>query len=176
MTLRYVLFHAIGAHVVKQRAGAGDREAQFSLGYRFVSEADWVAGRKLGTSGRSPKADAGFALCTAQFPGLSPDCDASIDVATVDQTFICGCRPWAEEGTALLEQAAGQGHAYDMRAMGSMHDARNEHEQAVEWFTKIAEAGLPGAFYDLGCCLDHGKGVAPDYIGGILVQARGGRW
>ena len=65
---------------------------------------------------------------------------------------------------ALLEKAAGQGHAYAMVVLGSVHRARKEHEQAVEWFTKGAEAGLPGAMYDLGCRLDTGEGVAaPDY-------------
>jgi hypothetical protein len=51
-----------------------------------------------------------------------------------------------------------------MDTLGSIHCARNEHEQGVEWFTKGAEAGLPGAMSRLGCCLDWGKGVAaPDY-------------
>jgi len=65
---------------------------------------------------------------------------------------------------ALLEKAAGQGHAYAMKVLGSIHSARDEHEQAVGWFTKGAEAGLPGAMFALGCCLDAGDGVAaPDY-------------
>jgi hypothetical protein len=50
-----------------------------------------------------------------------------------------------------------------MYAMGGIHDAREEYELAVEWFTKGAEAGLPPAFFDLGCCLDRGEGVARDY-------------
>jgi hypothetical protein len=41
-----------------------------------------------------------------------------------------------------------------------VHDAREEHEQAVGWFTKSAGAGLPKAMYDLGVCLDKGEGVA----------------
>jgi len=65
---------------------------------------------------------------------------------------------------ALLEKAAGQGHAYAMEALGSVHDARKEHEQAVEWYTKGAEAGLPKAMFNLGWSLDAGEGVAaPDY-------------
>jgi hypothetical protein len=67
---------------------------------------------------------------------------------------------------ALLEQAAGQGHAYAMHAMGGIHHVRNEYEQAVAWFTKGAEAGLPNATFNLGVCLDQGQGVvAPDYPG-----------
>jgi hypothetical protein len=61
-----VLFRAVGGELVKQRAGAGDREAQYSLGYRLVKEADRVAGAtNLGAPGRSPILDVGFALCTA---------------------------------------------------------------------------------------------------------------
>jgi len=80
------------------------------------------------------------------------------------KSLICGCRPWAEEGTALLEQAAGQGHAYAMEALGGIHLMRKEHFLAVEWYTKGAEAGLPRAMFVLACCLDQGEGVAaPDY-------------
>ena len=63
-----VLVRALGAELVKQRAGAGDREAQFSLGYGLVTAADGAAGTKLGAGGRSPKAEAGLALGTARFP------------------------------------------------------------------------------------------------------------
>jgi len=47
-----VLLRALGAEMVKQRAGEGDREAQYSLGA-------WCM---------STKADVGLALRTAQFP------------------------------------------------------------------------------------------------------------
>ena len=47
-----------------------------------------------------------------------------------------------------------------MDALGDIHYARNEHEEAVKWFTKGAEAGLPKAMYNLGCRLDKGEGVA----------------
>jgi len=65
---------------------------------------------------------------------------------------------------ALLEKAAGQGHAYAMYALGCIHAERKEHERAVEWYEKGAEAGLPNAMYNLGVALDTGEGVAaPDY-------------
>jgi len=64
---------------------------------------------------------------------------------------------------ALLEKAAGQGHAYAMSTLGSIHHVRNEHVLAVEWYAKGAEAGLPEAMYMLGHCLDTGEGLAaPD--------------
>jgi len=122
----FVLFRALGDDVVKQKADAGDRESQFSLGYRLLNAADSAAGATLlGAGGRSPKAD---------------------------------------EGTALLEQAAGQGHAYAMEALGHIQYVRKEYEQAVAWLTKGAEAGLPRAMRSLGRCLEEGEGVAPqDY-------------
>ena len=61
------LLSVLGAQVVERRAAEGDREAQYSMGYRLMSEAR-VAGTPLGAGGRSPKADAGLARCTAQFP------------------------------------------------------------------------------------------------------------
>jgi len=63
-----------------------------------------------------------------------------------------------------LEKAAGQGHAYATDTLGCIHRERKEHEQAVAWFTKAAEAGLPHAMFNLGALLDEGLGVAaPDY-------------
>ena len=51
-----------------------------------------------------------------------------------------------------------------METLGSIHDTRQEYEQAVAWFTKAAEAGLPKAMFNLGCSLEEGTGVAaPDY-------------
>jgi TPR repeat protein len=109
--------------MVKQRADAGDREAQYSLGYALVAVAGG-AGVPLGTGGRSPQSD---------------------------------------EGVALPEKAAGQGHVYAMAVLGSIHRVKKEQEESVEWNTKAAEAGLPDAMFFLGCCLDNGEGVAaPD--------------
>jgi len=51
-----------------------------------------------------------------------------------------------------------------MYTLGNIHRVRKECEQAVEWFTKGAEAGLPKAMFNLGWLLDTGQGVAaPDY-------------
>ena len=51
-----------------------------------------------------------------------------------------------------------------MNELGSIHRARNEHEQAVKWTTKGAEAGLPKAKFNLGVLLDTGEGMAaPDH-------------
>ena len=79
------------------------------------------------------------------------------------------CRPWVEdEGISLLEKAAGQGHVWAMHWLGYIHEKSKEYEQAVHWFTKGAEAGLPNAMFKLGHLLDAGEGVAaPDYPAAI---------
>ena len=61
------LFEALGDETVFRMVREGDREAQWSLGISFMSEAG-VVGEPLGTGGRSPEADVGLALCTARFP------------------------------------------------------------------------------------------------------------
>jgi len=62
-----------------------------------------------------------------------------------------------------MEKAAVQGHAYAMTLLGVFHNTRDGHEQAVGWFTKGSEAGLPRAMFNLGNMLRMGKGVAaPD--------------
>jgi len=67
----FVLFRTAGANIVKQRAGAGDREAQWSLGYHLMWEVEGFAfntrPRTLGAAGRSPKADVGLAVCNTQY-------------------------------------------------------------------------------------------------------------
>jgi hypothetical protein len=52
---------------MNRKAAEGDREAQFSLGCLLGSEAREAAGTPPGTRFRSPKADVGFAFCTANF-------------------------------------------------------------------------------------------------------------
>ena len=87
-----------------------------------------------------------------------------IDDNLTIKRILCGCQPWAEEGIALLEKAAGQGHAYAMNMLGGIHCVRKEQERALEWHIQGAEAGLPVAKLMLGCFLDEGWGMsAPDY-------------
>jgi TPR repeat protein len=153
------LFEALGAEAVKQRAAEGEGEAQFSQGCRLVCEGD--DGVSMGAGGRTPMADVGPILSTEVF-----QVDHRTEVrrcSHLTKSYLLA-GPWAEEGMALLEKAAGQGHAYAMHWLAGRHRVREEYEQAVEWSTKGAEAGLPKAMFALGCCLDAGEGVAaPDY-------------
>jgi hypothetical protein len=43
----WALFQALGAETLRQRAAAGDREAQWSQGYKLVMEADGGAGQQI---------------------------------------------------------------------------------------------------------------------------------
>ena len=79
-----VLFGALGAAVVKQKAGEGDRAAQYSLGCRLLVLSSVAAGADgtdfSGAAGGTPRAEVGSAhKCT--FPSLttSPDRVASIN-------------------------------------------------------------------------------------------------
>ena len=65
-----VLSRALGAEILKQRASAGDREAQWSLGYSLLREVE-AAGTPLGTAGRSPKADVGWHFAPHVLPELT---------------------------------------------------------------------------------------------------------
>ena len=62
---------------------------------------------------------------------------------------------------------------YAMFAVGRIHDVRKDHKQAVEWYSKGAEAGLPKAMFGIGCCLEEGKGVAaPDHLAAVVWYRR----
>jgi len=71
--------------------------------------------------------------------------------------------PVGDEGMALVEKAAGQGHVHAMDMLGQIHTVRKQHERAAEWYAKGAEAGLPNTMYNLAVCLDTGAGVAQDF-------------
>jgi len=140
-------------------------EAQWSMG-KLLLELEGGAGTPLGAAGISEQkqADVGLELCTDTFPGAHPTEMRRYGHLRTTNRCVCGCQPWAEEGMALLEKAARQGHAYAMCELGCIHLKRKEHERAAEWWTKGAEAGLPNAMWMLACCLDFGKGeAAPDY-------------
>jgi len=52
-----------------------------------------------------------------------------------------------------------------MNTLGDIYYRWKDYEQAVEWFTKAAVAGLPGAMYNLGTLLNQGLGMAaPDSL------------
>ena len=57
--------------------------------------------------------------------------------------------------------------------LGSVHRVRKEHGQAVEWYMKGAEAGLPISMFKLAEGLDTGEMVAvPDYPAAVYWYRR----
>jgi len=58
----WVLVRALGAEVVKRRAGEGERDAQFSLGYRLLLEEGGSTESAPSAGDRSTKAYVGLAL------------------------------------------------------------------------------------------------------------------
>jgi hypothetical protein len=79
-----------------------------------------------------------------------------------------------EEGMALLEKAAGQGHAYAMNALAGIHHVRKEYELALQWYLKGAETGLPVAMFNFGFALDAGDITTPDYLAAAGWYRRAG--
>ena len=158
------LFAALGPQVVKRKADAGDREAQFSLGYGLLNEADGDGGegelKPLGAGGRSPVADVGFALCAEQFPVAHGHCS----MWSPDQV-IC----------VRLPTLVGAGHGAPGEGGGARARVRYEfagkytpREDGARASRGVVHQGCQGRVaeseYNLGCYLEEGKGVAaPDY-------------
>jgi hypothetical protein len=63
---------ALEAQILEQKAVAGDREAQFSLGCLLVAKAQ-AGADDAGAVGRPPKAQEGLALCNSP-PLTRPRC------------------------------------------------------------------------------------------------------
>ena len=66
-----VMFDAIGPANVSAQASAGDRDAQYSQGYRIMSNAGGASGGPLGGAGRSQLADVVLPLAPQSFLSLT---------------------------------------------------------------------------------------------------------
>jgi len=62
---------SLGAKVLKQKAVAGDREAQFSHGFSLIAKASGFDGSLKARFGSSPDTVVGLAVCVF---GRLPDC------------------------------------------------------------------------------------------------------
>ena len=91
-----VLRRALGSRLLKQRAGDGDRQAQFSLGYRLVIGAG-TAGTPVGTAGSSPKEEVGLAPRATQFTFAHNTELMRRRVHLTTKIFISGCQPCPDE-------------------------------------------------------------------------------
>jgi len=103
-----ILFRSLGANVVKQRAGEGDREAQWSLGGLLLMEADGDSGAPLGTAGRSPKTDVGLHCALHSFQTLTRlRCVHA--VTRMPNINICGSNPGRRRAWRFYRRRKGKG-------------------------------------------------------------------
>jgi hypothetical protein len=79
--------------VVIRMAAEGDRAAQYSQGCWLVAEANGFD-VELDAADRSPKADAGLVLCTAQCPvAHNTELVVGGHLSLIDHVFVCRCQP-----------------------------------------------------------------------------------
>ena len=141
------LFDALGPQMVRQRAVAGDREAQYYLGYAFVSEAELAgAGDEevpMGAGGRTPMSDEGVALL-----------EKAAEQGQVHAVFALGSIHYArkeyEQALAWFTKAAEAGLPEAMFFLGSClvtgeGVAAPDPPAAMNWYRRAADAGHGGA-------------------------------
>ncbi len=72
----------------------------------------------------------------------------------------------AEEAFALMVAEAEKGNANAMLTLGTMYErgigAGRNFTNALEWYTKAANAGLAEGYYNVGVCYEVGMGTAAD--------------
>ena len=175
-----VLLRALGADAVKQLAEEGNRAAQFSQGYKLMSEAESDAGFAggLGASGRSPKADVGLSLYIDTFPAAHQTEVVALMWSPGDLKYNLFAVPTLGGGG---QGAPGEGGRARARARYVDPGECSRHEKGVRTSRGMVHEGrrgrvaesdaLPRARSGLGA----GRGGAGPPGGGGLVQARGRR-
>ena len=123
---------------MKRRAAAGDREAQYSLGFALVSDAGGV-GKPLGGGGRTPQSDEGVALL-----------EKAAEQGQVHAVFALGSIHYArkeyEQALAWFTKAAEAGLPEAMFFLGSClvteeGVAAPDPPAAMNWYRRAADAG-----------------------------------
>jgi TPR repeat protein len=127
---------------VKRRAAAGDREAQYCLGYVLVGEAVGV-GEPLGAGGRSPDSDEGMGL-------LEKAAGQGHAYAMHALGRIHRVRKEHEQDVLWTTKAAEAGLPEAMFDLGWCLDKREgvaapDPLAAMGWFRRAADAGHGGA-------------------------------
>jgi hypothetical protein len=87
----FALYESLGREILKQKADAGDRAAQFSQGWILVAESDEDVAGLSGAAGRSPRALVGLALCA--FPPLTRPRSVDGHLRTKCTIIISWCQP-----------------------------------------------------------------------------------
>jgi localization factor PodJL len=137
--------------ILEGAARRGDREAQFRIGKRFLSDGDVEGGAITASRWLARAADQGhveaiFMLASLyeRGAGVSKDADHAMD---------------------LYRQAASAGHVRAMYNLGVMLSARGsqqDYREAALWFYRAALAGLPDSQYNLAILYERGLGLEQD--------------
>ncbi len=141
----------------------GDRDAQFRVGTRFLSDTSLDGGPKAAARWFAKAAaqghnEAQFMLASLYERGEGVDKDEA-------------------RATALYEQAAGTGHVRAMHNLGAMLLKRAEEQsfrdagaaarsyrEAGVWFERAAKGGFPDSQYNLAVLYERGLGIEQDLL------------
>jgi len=189
----------IAEHATKQNAGeqlakvktaaeAGDREAMFNLGNRYMKgngvEKDLAEGvrwlRKAVEAGNT-RAMVNLGLLYSDGEGVAKDPAEALrwykkaaDLGDTDGMLNLGIAYHLGEGVEKdlneafrwYRKAADSGHSYAMFAVGSSYESGDGVEkdvaEAFRWYRKAAEAGNPLGMFNVGNAYFDGEGVRKD--------------
>jgi localization factor PodJL len=153
--------------VLEAAARHGDREAQFRIGTRFLSDGAFsnggaaTAARWLARAASQGHLEAQFMLASLYERGAGVTKDES-------------------EAMSLYRKAANAGHIRAMHNLGVLLSARDtpqDYSEASVWFGRAAQAGLTDSQYNLALLYERGLGVEQDFSRAYLwyrAASRGG--
>ncbi len=137
--------------VLENAARRGDREAQFRIGKRFLSDGDLEGGavtaaRWLARAASQGHIEALFMLASLYERGVGVSVDG-------------------DRAMALYRKAASAGHNRAMHNLGVMLSARGsaqDYREAALWFYRASLAGLADSQYNLAILYERGLGLEQD--------------
>lgn len=145
---------------LRQRAKAGDPQAQYALFLRYEEGKSTLAERTEAVSWLRKAADAGHAY-------------AQVTLGLLCKEGKRGVAENLEEAVQWFRKAADQGNPSGQSELGFMYErgegvAKDEAE-AVRWYTRAADQGLAVAKFDLAFMYENGRGVAADISKAIAL-------
>jgi localization factor PodJL len=146
-------------------ARAGDCDAQFRIGARFLSDAAFTNGGAVMAARWLTKA-AGQGHLEAQFI-LASLYERGAGVAKDES-----------EATDLYRKAAAAGHIramHNLAVLLSAHDSPRDYSEAAAWFSRAAQAGLPDSQFNLALLYERGLGLEQDLARAYLWYSAAAR-
>jgi localization factor PodJL len=137
--------------LLEAAARHGDREAQFRIGSRFLSDSTIEGGAATAARWLSRAADQGHV-------------EAQFMLASLFERGA-GVSKDEAQAIALYRKAAAGGHVRAMHNLGVLLSARGwaqDYREAAGWFNRAAQAGLADSQYNLALLYERGLGVEQD--------------